>query len=1412
MRSFFELNTMQNHLLRVTLLSSLFIASGAACAQMVEPTFVTVAGSLQQSLGCTDNWQPSCEVTRLTLDAEDQVWQGTFDLPAGDWEYKVPLNGSWDENYGLNAGLNGANIPLKLTAADAVKFYFSRTTNWITDNRNSLIAVAAGSFQSELGCAQDWDPSCLRSWLQDADGDGFYRFKAALPAGDYQVKVAINESWQINYGAGGVANGDNIEFTVPADCNEIEFVFDAVSNILTIGPAQPAPQPQVVTIAGSLQEELGCSSDWQPDCTFTRLSFDAVDGIWQGSFNVPAGAWEYKAPLNGSWDENYGANATLNGPNIPLNLADARSVKFYYSRQTNWVADNVSSTIAVAAGSFQSEIGCPGDWDPSCLRSWLQDADGDGIYTAALRIPAGEYEVKVPHNESWDENYGEGGVPNGANIAFQVPLACGLTYFSYNATTHVLTVGATPGGIKGSLKQAKAMWLDQETIAWNGADIDSEVVLHTDADAGLRLDESGVTGGERIALTRDETGMSPALKAKFPHLVSYAVYKLPTDAIKNAAQFVRGQLAVSASNADGSPRDATGVQLPGVLDSIYRYDGSLGVSFERGKPSLRVWAPTAKNVALLMFDSADASESTRIPMTRDDATGVWSVAGDASWNQKYYLYDVEVFAPSTGKIERNQVTDPYSVSLSADSKRTQIIDLNDRRLMPQAWRFLPKPKLEAPEDIVLYELHVRDFSIDDASVPAIQRGTFAAFGQRQSDGMKHLRSLARAGVSHVHLLPAFDFATVPERRVDQKTVDAAALSKLPADSDQQQAALAAIKDQDGFNWGYDPFHFNAPEGSYSTDPNGPVRIKEFRDMVQSLNLNGLRVVMDVVYNHTSSAGQDAKSVLDRVVPGYYHRLNLEGGIENSTCCANTASEHAMMEKLLIDSVLIWAKQYKVDGFRFDLMGHHSKQNMLKLRAVLDNLTLAKDGVDGRSIYLYGEGWNFGEVANNARFEQATQRNMAGTGIGSFSDRLRDGIRGGNPFGDIREQGFITGLGTDSNDYEAGRDGDRLADLRHITDWVRIGLAGDLADYELENAQGDIVRADQIDYFGQRAGYTADPSENIKYIEAHDNETLFDVIQLKASTRASLSDRIRIQNLGNSVVLLGQGIPFIHAGQEFLRSKSLDRDSFNAGDWFNSIDWTFTTSNWGKGLPSGEKNGDKWPLMAPLLANPALASSQFDRQQTVRYFETLLRIRNSSPLFRLRNAQQIKTHLQMHNSGPSQLPGLVVMELDDADGKIDRRYPRIMSLINARPEAATFEFVAAKGTAMTLHPLLVGAADPLVKDASFAKATGTFNVPARTTAVFVEQRSAKDQLALLISDVQMLQQAGQLSSERAKLLTTLLRTANLQLQFGHARFAEVLLSTVDALINVYAKAKILDVEQAMMLSRYLGQARETINQS
>ena len=228
---------------------------------------------------------------------------------------------------------------------------------------------------------------------------------------------------------------------------------------------------------------------------------------------------------------------------------------------------------------------------------------------------------------------------------------------------------------------------------------------------------------------------------------------------------------------------------------------------------------------------------------------------------------------------------------------------------------------------------MRDFSVTDQTVPAAHRGSYLAFAD-DGDGTKHLKALAAAGLNTVHLLPTFDIASIPEDRAQQQT-PACDLASFPPDGTQQQACVTAVAAKDAYNWGYDPLHWSAPEGSYASSnaaADGGARVAEFRTMVGALHRDGLRVVLDQVFNHTPAAGQAAQSILDRIVPGYYQRLDAKGAVYTSTCCQNVATEHAMAQKMMVDSVVTWARGYHVDGFRFDLMGHHSKETMLAVRA------------------------------------------------------------------------------------------------------------------------------------------------------------------------------------------------------------------------------------------------------------------------------------------------------------------------------------------------------------------------------------------------------------------------------------------------------------------------------------------------
>jgi pullulanase-type alpha-1,6-glucosidase len=1085
----------------------------------------------------------------------------------------------------------------------------------------------------------------------------------------------------------------------------------------SVSQAQSDANPESVNIPGTHQDELGCPGEWLPDCENTMLAYDEEDDVWQGTYEIQPGNDDdkqgprYKAALNGSWAENYGQNAAPGGADIPLVVDEPTQVKFYYDHKTHWVTDNFNSPIVVAMGSFQTQIGCLEDNDATCLRSWLQDPEGDGIFGVLTGgLEAGTYNVTFTLEEDASQVIGE---PQ----QFTVLKDGDSIYFGYDAVKNQTTISTT-GAPVGNLTQQRAVWINRDTLLWNiPGDSGWSYSLYYSPDATLELSGEGITNGTEIPLTFVSDRPSIEILRKYVHLRDYSVFRVQDMDRSILAEALRGQIAVVARDRDGDAVDVTGVQIPGMLDELYPYDGPLGVRFDGDteRPTLRVWAPTAQSVTLLLAGDTPTSEDiSELPMELDPATGVWSITGDADWKGQYYLYQVEVYAPSTGGIETNVVTDPYSVSLSMNSQFSQIVDLNDADLKPQGWETVEKPALAAPEDIVLYELHVRDFSMKDQTVPEELRGTYKAFTFKESNGMKHLSALAQAGLTHIHLLPAFDIASVNEDKSTWQTVDEAELISLPPDSDQQSVAVGLIKGTDGFNWGYDPLHYTAPEGSYATDPNGVPRIVEFREMVQSLNESGLRVVMDVVYNHTNASGQSENSVLDRLVPGYYHRLNADGAVETSTCCQNTATEHAMMRKLMIDSVVTWAKEYKVDGFRFDLMGHHMLEDMQAVRAALDALTLENDGVDGTSIYIYGEGWDFGEVANNGRGRNATQLNIAGTGIGVFNDRLRDAVRGGNPFGDPREQGLVTGLGFTSNSYETRDAEAQQVQLDDYTDWIRLGLAGNLADYELIRADGSMVPGKEVSYNGAPAAYTFDPQENIVYVSAHDNQTLFDAIQVKAPAEATLAERVRMNNIALSIVMLSQGVPFFHAGDDILRSKSFNPNSYDSGDWFNKLDWTYESNNWGTGLPA--EGIGQWDIYKPLLANSDLAPAKADIEFASAIFREFLQIRKSSKLFRLETAEQIQATLSFYNSGPDRIPGLIVMHLNDVDD-IDPTYEEIVVLFNASPDEITFSDPAFVGKDLALNSVQQVSSDEFVRDSTFDPASGSFTISERTTAVF-----------------------------------------------------------------------------------------------
>ncbi|GLS83292.1 alpha-1,6-glucosidase domain-containing protein [Paraferrimonas haliotis] len=901
------------------------------------------------------------------------------------------------------------------------------------------------------------------------------------------------------------------------------------------------------------------------------------------------------------------------------------------------------------------------------------------------------------------------------------------TFVRMNFTLHgepsvfeypILNLGAQPLSISGSA----AHWLDADTLLWDQDDSGiSEVKLHYSmaADLEVETEPDRIVNGESVSLMAVE--LTDEQKARVPHIGHWKAYSTGL-AHEQAKKVAKSQLVVAAYDGENMPVAATRVQHAKALDHLYTSgeadadEAPLGVVYDGDNIHVSVWAPTAQSVNLKVYD-ADKNETSSQAMTEDTATGIWSYSGTASLDRQYYRFEVTVYHPVTDSIEVIEATDPYSLNVSANGRYSQFVNLDDDDLKPEGWDGHMVPTIAKAEDAVIYEGHVRDFSARDESTMGEYRGKYMAFTQSDSAPVMHLQQLAAAGLTHFHVLPVTDMATVNEmadERVDiqdnlGKLCDmiddnaAACITQdksasiisileqaLPGSKDAQEL-VNAMRGMDSFNWGYDPQHFIAPEGSYATNADGVERIIELRAMNQALHEMGLRVVLDVVYNHTSSSGLWDNSVLDKLVPGYYHRYNEESGdIERSTCCENTATEHRMMDRFVADSMVILAQQYGFDGFRFDVMGHMPKSTILAARD-------AVQAVDPDN-YFYGEGWNFGEVADNRLFEQATQANMAGSEVGTFNDRIREAVRQGNLFAEEESDG-------------------RLRDQ----DTLRLSMAGNLANYVLKDVNGNSASGSSFSWNSQPTAYALDPADSINYVSKHDNETLWDQLSYSHPVGRSLEDRVRIQHVAATLPLLSQGIPFLQMGGDLMRSKSMDRNSYDSGDWFNYVDFTKNSNNWNVGLPLAQDNQSKWDQISGISANPLAAASMSEIEWVSTLFQEILSIRRDSPLLRLADEQQIIDRLGFHNVGKRQTQGLIVMSLDDGLGlqDLDPMVDAMVVVVNASHQEQSHTVPTAMG--FELHSLLANSLDNRVRLASFSdgEGEGTFVVPALTTAVFVK---------------------------------------------------------------------------------------------
>jgi pullulanase len=881
-----------------------------------------------------------------------------------------------------------------------------------------------------------------------------------------------------------------------------------------------------------------------------------------------------------------------------------------------------------------------------------------------------------------------------------------------------------------AISDLSAHWVNPSTIVWDRTVTNVALYAANDgAKITANLDGS-VAGGTKVADLSAST-LTPEQIVLTPHLAEFKAYSinLTNDIIKG---LLKKELVI-VGESDGA-KIGTRIQNYGVLDALYTSgandanEATLGVVYNADNVTVSVWAPTAKTLELRLFsDTATPtvdgilgtfpSLSTKT-MVFDNNTGIWSYTGSKSeLDRKYYRFRVTGYNILTNKTQVLEVSDPHAVSLSTNGYHSQIVNLNDADLKPNGWDAHQAPVVASPEAASIYETHIRDFSIGDDSTPVAHRGKYLAFTDINSAPVKHLQALTDAGLTHIHLLPINDGSSINENPGAQYNVDSlvreicvaapaasvcrgdlavtnrnlslrSVLKSYAGDTDSARKLMESLGPLDGFNWNYDPQFFNAPEGSYATKADGVTRVLEARAMNLALHQLGLRVVLDVVYPHMKSSGVEAAdATFDKIVPGYYFRNDsVTGTVVNETGAGpETATEHVMMAKFVSDSLTQWAAQYKVDGFRFDQSGFMPK-------SVLVSAYNAVKVVDP-DTYFYAEAWAGRETSGKRIAERASQIPLAGTGIGTFNDRIR------NP---LRELALVNG-------------GELNA--------VRAGLAGNLSEFLLLSSSGKTIKASSV------GAYNLDPQEAINYVEKHDNETLWDWMHKPKALpdNTTLENRVRIQNLTLSVPLLSQGVPFFQMGSDILRSKSMSGDSYNAGDWFNFVDFTKQTNNWAVGLPpkSGVSDAD----LVMIFKDPQSKPTSQLIQKSSDVFNEFLKIASSSPLFSLTTTVDVIDRVGFHDGGLTQKKNLIIMSIDDGAGTVtatktaradlDPALDAILVVFNGAATEVSQKVLTSAG--FTLHSLQATSVDDKVRGAKFVEGAGggTFTVPAYTTAVFVK---------------------------------------------------------------------------------------------
>ena len=563
--------------------------------------------------------------------------------------------------------------------------------------------------------------------------------------------------------------------------------------------------------------------------------------------------------------------------------------------------------------------------------------------------------------------------------------------------------------------------------------------------------------------------------------------------------------------------DPSGLFDTAEFEANYTFEGELGALYTPAGTTFRVWAPTADAMNLNLYEKGDGGAAIKTVKMEKIESGVWETIQMDDLNGVYYTFSVEI----AGKV--TETYDPYAIAAGVNGDRSMVINMASTD--PENWHMDKGPIYKKSNDIIVYEMHIRDLSTHESAniehvgkyLGVVEKGTKTDAGT--ATGLDHLKDL---GITHVQILPMYDYNSVDEARLDENV----------------------------FNWGYDPKNYSVPEGSYATDPyKGEVRINEMKQMIQGLHAEGMGVIMDVVYNHTALSADSNLSIL---VPNYYYRM-VDGKYSNASGTGNeTASERAMVRKLMVDSLKHWVEEYHVDGFRFDLMGVHDTETMKFIDAELRKIN--------PDIIIYGEGWTGGSspLPESKRLVKANILNV--DRIGAFNDDFRDGIKG-HVF-NSKEAGFANGA--------AG-----------FEESVKFGIVGSVyhpgVDYK------------QVNY--SKKAWANQPSQSVNYVSAHDNLTLWDKL-LETNPEATEASRIAMHKLSNTIVLTSQGMPFLHAGVDFLRTKGGDHNSYKSPDTTNWLDWTLK---------------EQYP-------------------EVYAYYKGLIELRKTYPAFRMETQEEIEENL------------------------------------------------------------------------------------------------------------------------------------------------------------------------------------------